>query len=301
MAGSQTDRGVAGPALHWLFLVAAVCALGLALVPRALAPIELPALTLSAADVRAVRAQDARRAAAAPSDGAAAELMTTYLEFGRSEVSALEDPQLMQQRRRLLHRLYQRVLAERGEEAALGLRESALAKFEDALESRLPRDQIKSVLGIFPTVLAQHRATQDGLEVAPHFVIRSLYKARWNRMVGLDLDYGFAPVEQIAYYGWLGLHADNLSLDLRRRMLFKYAAAGGAHAAEAQGVLAFLDQDYVHALQALTQAYAELPSLRLRNYVQGAMVAARSSARDDAPGSRLASRDGSAPPHRVAE
>jgi hypothetical protein len=301
MASSRTLPAPAGPALHWLFVVAAACALALAYMPRALTPIELPALTLSAAEVQAVSAADARSAAAAPSGGAAAELMTAYLDFGRSEISALEDPQLMQQRRRLLHRIYERVVAEHGQAAALALRELALTKFEAALDSRLPPDQIKSVLGIFPTVLAQHRATDDGLELAPHFVIRSLYKARWNHMVGLDLDFGFAPVEQVAYYGWLGLHADNLSLDVRRRMLFKYAAAGGAHAAEAQGVLAFLDQDYKHALDALTQAYAELPSLRLRNYVQGATVAARSSARDDAPGSRVASRDRSAVLGRASE
>ena len=63
-------------------------------------------------------------------------------------------------------------------------------------------------------------------------------------------------------------------LDARRQALQKYAAVSGPHADEALGVLAFLDKDYAHAVEALGRAQTREPGLRLRNYLNGARVAA---------------------------
>jgi hypothetical protein len=275
-ASPVSSRRAKAPAvgLYLLFACAVVCGLVLAFLPRAIAPTELPALTLSAADVARVLRDDESRAASAPISEIAGEQRRMFLQFGQSEIAALENPQLASQRRQALHHVYERVVAAHGEAGALALREQALAEFERALDLQLPAARTKAVLGLFPNALEQHMATRDGEEIAPHFVMRTLYKVRWNRMNGLDIDWGFARVERIAYFGWLGLHATNLPLPQRRQALQKYAAAGGPHADEALGVLAFLDKDYPHAIEALTRAQALAPGLRLRNYINGALVAA---------------------------
>jgi hypothetical protein len=264
-------------ALYALFVLVIGCALVLLVLPRAIAPTELPTLRLPAAAVAEVMRDDARRASAAPRSAPALELVQRFQEFGASEIAGIEDARLGIQRRRVLHHLYERVVAADGASAALMLREQALGQLEAALDLRLPKPQVNGVMGVFANVLSEHRATRNGEEVAPHFVLRTLYKARWNRMLDLAADFGFAPVERVAYFGWLGIHADNLPLSARRQALLKYAAAGGPHASEAQGVLAFLDHDYTQSIVALERAYAEAPSLRLRNYLRGARVAAGAS------------------------
>jgi hypothetical protein len=269
--------------LYVLFVAAIGCSLVLLVVPRAIAPIELPTLTLPAAEVAQVMSDDARRAAAAPHSAEARELMQRFHQFGASEVSALEDARLGLQRRRLLHHLHDRVVAADGAAGALALRAQALAELEAALDARLPQNQVSGVLGVFANVLSEHGVTRNGEELAPHFVLRTLYKARWNRLLDLPIDSDFARVERVAYFGWLGLHAENLPLAARRQALIQYAAAGGPHAAEAQGVLAFLDHDYALAASELERAYAQDHSLRLRNYLRGARVAGSATA-DASPG-----------------
>ena len=290
-AGVKVARRGWAPAvasLYGLFGLAVACSLLLASLPRAITPSELPGLVLPEREVEKVIADDTARATSAPETASGAELMRLFLEFGQSEIAALENVSLAELRRRLLRRAYDRVVAADGAQAALALRARALAKFEDALALRLKDAQLAGVLGVFPNVLSQHRATYDGEEVAPHFVLRTLYKARWNLMVGLPVDFEFARVEKLAYFGWMGLHADNLPLSVRRKALLSYAAAGGANAAEAQGVLAFLDKDFATAIDQLERAHAERPSLRLRNYIQGAHVAAGMQEQRDVAGLRPA-------------
>jgi hypothetical protein len=276
--------------LYTLFAVATGCSLLLLVVPRAIAPIELPTLTLPAAEVEQVIRDDARRAASAPRSAVAHELRQRFHQFGASEVTALGDARLDIQRRRMLHYLHDRVIASDGAAAILALRAQALAELESALDGRLPAAEVSGVLGVFPNVLSEHRVTRDGEELAPHFVLRTLYKARWNRLFDLPIDSDFARVERIAYFGWLGLHAENLPLAARRLALTKYAAAGGPHASEAQGVLAFLDRDFGQAAGQLERAYAQDHSLRLRNYLRGARVAGNKPADgDSAPSNGVAS------------
>lgn len=256
-----------------LFATTLVCGLVLFAIPRAVEPNEMPVLTLSADEVRQIEAEDARRAANAPHTETAKQVRQLYLSFGESESLALENQALLRQRRTALHHQRDLVLKESGPDAADALRCEAVEQLEAALNGR-PVAQITGILGVFPNVLEHFRATRDGLEVAPHFVVRTLYKARWNRMFDLPVSDGFAPAEKRAYFGWIGLHAEGQPLAERRKALIEYAAAGGPRAAEAQGVLAFLDSDYPHAVELLTRAYEETPSLRLRNYLRGARVAA---------------------------
>ncbi|HEY2732598.1 MAG TPA: hypothetical protein VGI70_01365, partial [Polyangiales bacterium] len=221
MSGERTrDDGrrstSASLALYLAFLLALVCALSLSFLPRAIPPNELPALTLSAADVDAQLREDARRAAHAPTSATARELDRLFFEFGASEIAAIEDSALASQRRRTLHHAYERVVAADGGEAALALRERALEKFERALALQLSPAETSGVIGLFANAVEQHRLTRDGEELAPHFVMRTFYKARWNHMTGLPLDHEFSPIERVAYYGFLGLSATNLPFSARR-------------------------------------------------------------------------------------
>jgi hypothetical protein len=261
------------PSLMVLFAATLICGLVLLAIPRAVEPSDLPVLTLSADEARQVEVEDARRAAKAPQTTNAQQLRQLYLSFGESEAVAIETPTLLRQRRSTLHHLFELVAKESGSDAAQALRSEAVEQLEAALNAR-PVAHVQGILGVFPNVLEHFQAARDGLEVAPHFVVRTLYKARWNRMFDLPVSDGFAAAEKRAYFGWLGLHADSQPLEERRRALSEYAAAGGLQAAEAQGVLAFMASDYPHAVEQLARAYEETPSLRLRNYLRGARVAA---------------------------
>ncbi|MEY4579984.1 MAG: hypothetical protein RL701_4687 [Pseudomonadota bacterium] len=260
-------------------------------VPRDLIPNELPALSLQEDLVLAQQRTDAQLIAAAPRTPAAERLLALYRSFGETELATLENAQLRAARRHDLHASYEHVREESGPQSVLALRALAVAKFEAVLDGSLKDETARSWLGVFPNVLIQYMATRDGLELAPHFVVRTLYKARWNRLLELPLESDLTQVERQAYFGWLGLHAGNLPLMQRREALLGYAAAGGKDAAEAQGVLAFMADDYVRAVECLERAYRENPSFRVRNYLRGARVVAAEARRGTANLTHGASTD----------
>lgn len=262
--------------LQLFVLWLAACGAGLLLIslPRAIAPLELPALVLLPDEVRAQQQRDATLATSALGTERAKSFWDAYLQFGETEVITIDRPHAREQRQRALKQAVDLVEAESGPEAVEALRAYAVERFEAALRGELPASEQKAVLGVFAYVLAQFQVTYDGLEVAPHFVTRTLYKARWNRMCGQPPEDGLSPVEKRAYFGWMGLGAGNLPILERRQALLGYAAAGGAHADQALGVLAFMDHDYARAASSLERAYDKHASLRLRNYLRGALVAA---------------------------
>jgi hypothetical protein len=266
-------RGITGLGLLCLLSVAVAAGTLLISLPRAVEPNELPALILDSGQVTAQEQLDAQQAKAATSPEAE-QLSTLFHSLGASEVVALDNFHLADQRRRTLHSLYVALREKAGQDAVVGARARALANLEAALAGELKGPEVKGWLGVFPNVLEQYQATRDGLELAPHFVVRTLYKARWNKLCNLPPEADLTPIERQAYFGWLGLHASNVSLAERRQALLEYAAAGGEHADQAQGVLAYLDRDYATAAQAFERAYAKHPSLRLRNYLRGVEVVA---------------------------
>jgi hypothetical protein len=255
-----------------LFVLTATCVLVLCLIPRALAPDETPVLILDG--VRTAAVVKADRAAKAPNSLAAQQLDKRFLDFGALENRTLEEGPTPAQLRQLLANGFQQVVRESGQDAALALRSTAVERLEKALELRLPDADTERVLGLFPEALARYCVTRNGFEVAPHFVMRTLYKTRWNLVMGLAPDFELQPVEREAYHGWLALHASNLAPEPRGIALKQYGGAGGGQIAEARGVLAFLSHDYKSAAVALEQAYRESSSLRIRNWLRGAQVAA---------------------------
>lgn len=259
--------------LHALFVLAVACVLILCAAPRPLVPSELPTLRLPEGAVAAVVAQDAKDARSAPRSPAARELERLFLEHGEMEDSD-SGSSAARRRKHALEKAYAQLVAEAGALAGVRMRARELDKLEAALALRLPDEQIKGVMGIFPTALDRHGVTRDGVEVAPHFVMRTLYKVRWNLAVGQATDLALADVERMAYRGWLALHAEGLRVEVRLRELDAYAkAAGGAElarVAEARGVLLHRAGGYAEAQRALQLAHARTGSIRLRNYALGA-------------------------------
>jgi hypothetical protein len=263
-----------GLQLFGLWLVATLAGIALIAIPRAVAPLELPALTLDVAEVRVQEQLDAQLAAAAPKTEKAKALWADYLNFSEAEIMLLQEPRVLEQRRHMLGRLQDAVVAESGPQAGQAMRALALSRLEAALAGEIPKAELGGILGVFPYVLTQHMVTRDGIELGPHFVVRTLFKARWNRMCGLLPEADLSPIERRAYFGWMGLHADNLPVHERRQALIAYAAAGGAEADQALGVLAFREHDFVRAADILERAYSRQTNLRVRNYLRGARVAA---------------------------
>jgi hypothetical protein len=260
--------------LYALLALTTACLLVLCIVPRALAPVDAPALLLDRAQVAQVVAADANGAKQAPQTPDAKALVESFLSLGDIENRTVKNAASPQLQRQSLARSFRKLVHDAGEPAALNVRAASVLALEAALAMKLSDKEAQRVLGLFPEALAAHRATtDDGFEVAPHFVLRTLYKARWNIAMGLAPDYKLAPVERQAYHGWLALHASNLGPEPRSVSLRDYAAAGGRQVSEARGVLAFLSHDYKDSVAALEQAEKESPSLRLRNWLRGAHVA----------------------------
>lgn len=259
--------------LYGLLALTTACLLALCFVPRALAPIDPPALVLDRAQVARAIAADAKSAKEAPRTPDAKAFIERFLSLGDIENQTVQNAASPSIQREGLARSLQRLVHDAGEPAALGLRSLAVQNLEAALSLEVPDKEAQRMLGLFPDALARHGVTHEGFEIAPHFVLRTLYKARWNIAVGLAPDYKLAPVERQAYHGWLALHATNLGPEPRALALRDYAAAGGYRVSEARGVLAFLSHDYKDSVAALEQAEKESPSLRLRNWLRGAHVA----------------------------
>jgi hypothetical protein len=278
MSGLRKKLELAEPLGTVLLLVLAVSCAGLLFAqPRATAARELPSLVLPQAPVQRVLQADARAARRAPNSEKARAVDALFLEHGRLEAEGLEAVERYQQRRKALVDAYRDVVAEVGAEAALRLRERALDKLEAALALRLRDADAKAVLGSFTAVLARERASRDGVIVAPHFVVRTLYKARWNLLHGLPRDHGFADVEKRAYYGWQALHAERVPLLQRIQALHSYGLAGGDDVEEALGVLLMRQGDAAQAARAFEHAYRKNGSLRLRNAWLGAQRAAEAA------------------------
>ncbi len=265
--------------LYALFALAIACPFALCLMPRALAPLDLPALQLTESEARSVLDADRQAVNAAPRSPLALELERQFLEHGEVEARGLEGAEQRMRRLSAMHATYLGLTKEVGQPSALLMRSRAVEKLEAALDLRLPDEQQKGVLGIFANVLEGYHALRDGDELVPHFVVRTLYKARWNIALSLAPDFALTPVEQRAYHGFMALHAENLPEPMRLHELTRYASAGGQDSAEARGVLCFRHRERVAAIDALQLAYARTGNLHVRNYLLGAKVAAGVTAR----------------------
>jgi hypothetical protein len=154
---------------------------------------------------------------------------------------------------------------ESGEPAVLALRAAAVERLDAALDLKLDPKLARDVMGDFALMLEKESCARGGELIAPRFVVRILYKARWNIAHEIAPDYAFASVERRAYYGWQSLHAERLPVEKRMRALVQYRRHGGHRADEAAAVLLQRSGQNEVASAALTAAYRSSSTLRLRN------------------------------------
>lgn len=251
-----------------LFVILVACAAALLFRPRGVVWHETPSLVLPADLVNAALAAEAKLAASAPRTEAALRADELWLELGREERQGVPGYQRAA-RGRAMQVAIGRVLEESGEPAVLALRAAAAERLEAALDVELDPKLASDVLGDFALMLEGEGCARNGELIAPRFVARTLYRARWNIAYGLVPTHAFSTIEKRAYYGWQALHARRLPLTQRARALVEYGRAGGDRTGEASGVLLFRNRQFVEAGQAFSEAYRRAGTLRLRNAALG--------------------------------
>ena len=233
-------------------------------------PREMPALTLSPSEVAAQLAEDAADAAAAPDGELALERARHYRDTNVGEFRAADYPGRAELRRQALAAAMDALREAEGPDVVRRIRAADLERLEPALHGEIPEPERVEVLGGFTRMMHRYSMLDEERQTAPRFVVRTVFKARWNAMHGLELTDGFSPVEARAYFGWLALHADGAPVQQRVDALDTYAAAGGSRAEEARAVLLFDEGRLDEAAEAFAEAYRESPTFRLRNHAHAA-------------------------------
>lgn len=248
-----------------------VLALAIMAFPRPVVPTHTPGLHLSAEAVAQVRREDQRRASLAPTEERAERVRELYAEYSRAEVRGGETRAASLARVRALDEATLEVARQDGEEALWALRAEATATLMAAMEGGIDQVEREALLGTFPDVLSRYGAVRDGELVAPPFVARTLFVARWNAAHGLAPTQGMGEAELRAYWGWLALEADQAPVGHRLVALEGYAQAGGTSVLEARAVLLFEAGQMLAASEAFELAYEEEGTLRLRNHALAAL------------------------------
>lgn len=259
-----------------LVVVAAACAGALCVMPRPVPPAEPPSVVLDRGEVATVESRRRAAAAGAPDGAAARGLLVLFQEQGKAEAGRRPS---LERRRERFEQARAALEEEAGEEALAKLRARVIEALGEALAAPEGPDR-DGWLGSFPRMLARYGATSERGPIAPPFVVETLYKARFNAIVGLELVDGMEPVELRAYWGWLALHAGRAPMTRRLEALDRYAEAGGDRIAEAAGALHYRRGAPARASIALERAYARDPSLRLRNHQMAARLEAGQAHRD---------------------
>lgn len=248
-----------------LFLVVVACAGILLVLPRGAPLRETPPLVLHAAPVREALSATAKAAQRAPRTPAAVEVDRLWLELSRAEREGAEPMPARRARRNAARAAFLQVVKESGEPGALALRAAAVERLDAALELKLDPKLSRDVMGDFALMLEKENCARGGELIAPRFVVRILYMARWNIAHELAPDFAFQAIERRAYYGWQALHAQHLPVEQRMRALIQYRRYGGTRADEAAVNLLQRSGQTELANAALAEAYRSSPTLRLRN------------------------------------
>lgn len=241
---------------------AGACAALILVVPRAVAPRELPPLVLAPNALAELEARD--DASSAPTGELADRVRRGVEAQGRAEVSEGEPAAAYEARLRDLREAAAELARTEGEEAVDALRAEALAELPAALSGELPRPQEEARLGSFPRMLERYGATRDGRVVAPEPVVRALFAARFDAIVWGDPVARLSEVERQAYWGWLAFSPQAVPNDLRERALLEHARAGGWGSREALAIHARDTDRNTEAERRFGELAAD-GNLRLRN------------------------------------
>jgi hypothetical protein len=218
-----------------------------------------PPLLLDPAAVRAQRAEDAALAARAEDTARRRQL---YDDVNRAEVEQRDTRAMARHRRERLADVLTSIAADA--EARAALRAADLARLEPALRGTLEPAERAEAIGAFAQSLVRYRLVEDGRQSGPTFVVRTLFKARWNGLHGRPRLEGLSPIELQAYHGWLALGAEGAPSESRLAALDAYAEAGGTRVAETRAILRC--REGLDAREAYDAALSEGFSFRLRNH-----------------------------------
>ena len=298
----------------WPALMVAVVLLGLGALaarPRPL-PLQVPPLSL---DLGAGLAEEAARRGslrgALPDDAMSRELREALLEQGRAEAAGGEPRGRATARLARIRELAGALVRDHGEQGLLALREDFLASYEalwDAQQrgQRPDPQRVAGQVGAFGRMLERYGLVREGSLVAPRFVVRVLYRARFHALVGRPLTWEMSRWERQAYYGWLAFHAEAADPSMRLDALRAFAEAAGlpwpdAERLDEAAVADARSRDVLRARVALLAAadraeealalghavLARWPDLRLRNGLLGlqqGLGARQRATRQPAPG-----------------
>lgn len=190
-------------------------------------------------------------------------LWPLYEAQGLAEIGEGESEEEFETRSQSIRTAVAQVREERGDEAIASLRAQVVEGLDGAL--RGGRDDEGAFLGSFPRMLERYGAMRDGERVAPDIVLRALFAARFNGIMGLELTEGLSDVELQGYWGWLALGAADVPKERRAQALGAYLEAGGLDGDEALGWFAYEDGDFVSAARFYGRG-GEAGDLRLRNH-----------------------------------
>lgn len=231
-------------------------------------PTEMPALVLDA-DAAAEQARtDAARVAALPSSEFVEAHLAAFRATNLAEVGPGEAPAAFQRRQAQLTESVDACVEAHGPEVVDSLRTADMERALSAMHRDTP--ERRADLGALVTTLEQYGLVRAGRQVAPTFVVRVLYKARWNGRHQRELTEGLSPIELRAYWGWLALESDSAPLARRLDAIAPYTEAGGAYGEEARGVLLLEAGRRDEAAEAFEAAWAAQPRFRVRNHALAA-------------------------------
>ena len=224
-----------------------------------------PVLAFEPSLIAEVEREDRERLTGAESEpaGAAAEVWRLYHAAGEAEV-APEGREAFEARQRAMADAVEALRDAEGAEALATLRSRALAELEAALAGDIENEA--PALGSFPATTEAYGVFRDGEPVAPPFVVRTLFAARFNGIVGLELTADMSEVERKAYFGWLAVEAPEPPSALLTRAMEELEAVAPDLTVEVRAYRAFAEG---HGAEAAV-LYARLPTLRGRNAALGA-------------------------------
>jgi hypothetical protein len=243
--------------------VATSCVAILLAMPKPVEPVELPALVVPRAATDTAREADRSLAAALPTGAAVTRVRRLLDETARGETRR-EAFGSASRRRTQMDAAVGVLLHEKGASALRAIRARATLDALSALEHELP-ERVRR-LGRFMESLTQYGAYRDGTRLAPWPVVRVMFFARVNAMLGRLPTDGMTTDDQRMYWGWLALHATSAPIDLRMRALTHYGDLGGKNAAEAAGVMLYRLGEIREASRAFEILHAQNGSLRARNH-----------------------------------
>lgn len=269
-APSEVKTGRSTPSGSRLIIVmgAAGCA-GFLLTFARPAPPTPPVLAFEPARIATVELADQERLRDADPEptGPAAEVWDLYHQAGEAEVGTETGAELQARQRRMADAV-DALREARGDGALAVLRARALAELQLALAGQLEGEAEAAAIGSFPATTEAYGVFADGEPVAPPFVVRTLFAARFNGILGLELTDGLTDVEKKAYWGWLALEAPDPPPALRAKAMEGLTAVDPDLANELEAYRAFVDG---HPAEAAAR-YGRLPTLRARNAALGAQT-----------------------------